>query len=395
MFSLRSWFYPYGISFQNENVAEIREITSSKNLVRILASVDGGLLYTLSRMAIKRQKPAEDNRPVTPVAKEADQIEITLRPSTLSEYVGQSDIKGHLNVYLQAAKKRTEPLGHTILHGPPGLGKTTLAYILAKEMGAQVRVTSGPAIEKPGDLASLLTNLQAGDMLFIDEIHRMRPAIEEVLYSAMEDFALDLVIGKGPSARSMRIDLQPFTLIGATTKVGAVSTPLRDRFIHNFKLSFYKPDELTKIVSRSAGILGITMEEAAASAIAHASRATPRIANRLVRSIRDFAQFNNEAAVEAKRVKLTLASLGIDERGLDNTDRLILLTIIEKFSGGPVGVASLAAALSEEEETLEDVYEPYLIQCGFLHRTPKGRAVTKLAYELLGMEVPGGQQMLI
>ncbi len=331
---------------------------------------------------------------MTPVAKEADQIEITLRPSTLAEYVGQSDIKDHLHVYLQAAKKRTEPLGHTILHGPPGLGKTTLAYILAKEMGAQIRVTSGPAIEKPGDLASLLTNLQAGDMLFIDEIHRMRPAIEEVLYSAMEDFALDLVIGKGPSARSMRIDLQPFTLIGATTKVGSVSTPLRDRFIHNFKLSFYKPEELGKIVLRSSGILGIQMEEKAASAIAHASRATPRIANRLVRSIRDFAQFNNEATVAHDRVKLTLASLGIDERGLDNTDRLILLTIIEKFAGGPVGVGSLAAALSEEEETLEDVYEPYLIQCGFMQRTPKGRTVTKLAYDLLGMDAPGGQMSM-
>ncbi len=344
-------------------------------------------------MAIERRKRAEEAVDVRPVASD-EQAEATLRPSTLEEYIGQSDIKAHLKVYLQAAKKRSEPLGHTILHGSPGLGKTTLAFILAKEMGAQVRVTSGPAIEKAGDLASLLTNLQAGDILFIDEIHRMRPAIEEVLYSAMEDYALDLVIGKGPSARSMRIDLQPFTLVGATTKVGAVSMPLRDRFIHNFKLSFYKPEEIRSIVERTAKILSLPIEKSAADLVAGASRATPRIANRLVRSIRDFAQVNEEGAVSASRVKSTLQLLGIDERGLDSTDRLILLTIVEKFGGGPVGLGSLAAALSEEEETLEDVYEPYLIQCGFLQRTPKGRAATKLAYELLGMNMPEGNQTL-
>lgn len=327
-------------------------------------------------------------------AKETDQADTTLRPVSLKEYVGQSDIKEHLHVYLQAAKKRFEPLGHTILHGPPGLGKTTLAYILAREMGAQVRVTSGPAIEKPGDLASLLTNLQAGDVLFIDEIHRLRPAIEEVLYSAMEDYALDLMIGKGPSARSMRIDLQPFTLVGATTKVGAVSMPLRDRFIHNFKLSFYKLDELKKIVERTARILALSVESDAAELVARASRATPRIANRLVRSIRDFSQMHEEDSVTASRVKTTLTSLGIDDKGLDTTDRLIILTIIEKFSGGPVGLGSLAAALSEEEETLEDVYEPYLIQCGYLQRTPKGRAATRMAYELMGMKMPEGAQQL-
>lgn len=345
-------------------------------------------------MAIERRKRAAE--PVDPVAVKSDndQTDLRLRPSTLSEYIGQSDIKAHLSIYLQAAQKRTEPLGHTILHGPPGLGKTTLAFILAKEMGAQVRITSGPAIEKPGDLASLLTNLQAGDVLFIDEIHRMRPAIEEVLYSAMEDYALDLVIGKGPSARSMRIDLQPFTLIGATTKVGAVSMPLRDRFIHNFKLSFYTPEEVSKIVQRTADILSLRIDTSAASLVAQASRATPRIANRLVRSIRDFAQVNEEETVSASRVKSTLQLLGIDERGLDSTDRLILLTLIEKFGGGPVGLGSLAAALSEEEETLEDVYEPYLIQCGFLQRTPKGRTVTKHAYELLGMDLPEGSQTL-
>ncbi len=347
-------------------------------------------------MAIQRTKRKQQDTDVhvTVNDKDAEQADSTLRPSILDEYVGQSEIKEHLKVYLHAAKKRSEPLGHTILHGPPGLGKTTLAYILAKEMGAQVRVTSGPAIEKPGDLASLLTNLQSGDVLFIDEIHRMRPAIEEVLYSAMEDYALDLMIGKGPSARSMRIDLQPFTLVGATTKVGAMSMPLRDRFIHNFKLTFYKPEEVQRIVQRTAHILSLSIDVEAARLLALASRATPRIANRLVRSIRDFAQVNEEVTVSAARVQATLGLLGIDDRGLDTTDRLILLTIIEKFGGGPVGLGSLSAALSEEEETLEDVYEPYLIQCGFLHRTPKGRAVTKLAYELLGMDIPEGERQL-
>lgn len=325
------------------------------------------------------------------VTKDADQTDASLRPATLSEYVGQTDMKRHLSVYLEATKVRGEPLGHTVLHGPPGLGKTTLAYILAKEMGAQIRVTSGPAIEKPGDLASLLTNLQKGDILFIDEIHRMRPAIEEVLYSAMEDYALDLVIGKGPSARSMRIDLQPFTLVGATTKIGAISMPLRDRFIHTFKLQFYSTDELTNIVQRTARILSISVDPQAATFIAQASRATPRIANRLVRSIRDFAQVSGEGEVSAKRVRSTLNSLGIDERGLDTTDRLILLSIIEKFGGGPVGLGALAAMLSEEEESLEDVYEPYLLQCGYLQRTPKGRTVTRMAYDLLGMDPPAQQ----
>jgi Holliday junction DNA helicase RuvB len=255
-------------------------------------------------------------------------------------------------------------------------------------MGAQVRVTSGPAIEKPGDLASLLTNLQQGDILFIDEIHRMRPVVEEVLYSAMEDFALDLVIGKGPSARSMRIDLQPFTLIGATTKIGAVSTPLRDRFIHTFRLQFYSPDELGAIVRRTAGILQIQIDNDASGIIAHASRATPRIANRLVRSVRDFAQVSDEKNISATRVRATLTSLGIDERGLDRNDRLLLLSIIEKFNGGPVGLGALSAILSEEQETIEDVYEPFLLQCGFLQRTPKGRIAGKLAYELFDMPAP-------
>lgn len=342
-------------------------------------------------MTITR-KPRRQEKLDSALTKPADEkLEATLRPTTLGDYIGQSELKKHLVVYLEAARKRSEPLGHTILHGPPGLGKTTLAYILAKEMNAQIRVTSGPAIEKPGDLASLLTNLQAGDILFIDEIHRLRPAIEEVLYSAMEDYALDLMIGKGPSARSMRIELQPFTLVGATTKAGAVSMPLRDRFIHHFKLAFYQPDELKQIVSRTAGILSMQIDSAAAEALARASRSTPRIANRLVRSVRDFAQVNDEGTVSADRVKATLTLLGIDERGLDNTDRLILLSIIEKFNGGPVGLGALAAMLSDEEETLEDVYEPYLLQCGYLQRTPKGRVATKMAYELMGMQMPSGQ----
>jgi len=250
-------------------------------------------------------------------------------------------------------------------------------------MGSQMRTTSGPAIEKPGDLASLLTNLEEGDVLFIDEIHRMRPAIEEVLYSAMEDFALDLVIGKGPTARSMRLDLKPFTLVGATTKIGSVSAPLRDRFSHHFKLQFYNDIEMEQIVERTAGILDVTMDAGAARSVALSCRATPRIANRLVRSVRDFAQVQDETVVSKDRVLSTLKKLGIDNKGLDDTDRMILRTVIEKFGGGPVGVSTLAAATAEEIDTLEDVYEPYLMQCGYLHRTPKGRMVTKLAYELL------------
>lgn len=324
----------------------------------------------------------------TQTARESDTFEQTLRPRTIAEYVGQSEIKGHLLVYIAAAKKRTEPLGHTLLHGPPGLGKTTLAHIMAHEMGSQLRVTSGPAIEKPGDLASMLTNLQEGDVLFIDEIHRLRPAIEEVLYSAMEDYCLDLVIGKGPSARSMRLTLKPFTLVGATTKVGTVSAPLRDRFIHNFKLSFYTLPEMEQIVLRTARILGVPLSDGAADRIGSSCRATPRIANRLVRAMRDFAQVSGEKDISLERVCSTLETLGIDDRGLDRTDRAILQAIIEKFSGGPVGLGTLAAVTAEEEETLEDVYEPYLMQQGYLQRTPKGRMATQLAYSLLGMNMP-------
>lgn len=338
-------------------------------------------------MALERKRKEIAAETVS-TALDSEQIDSTLRPNSLQEYVGQSAIKGHLLVYIEAAKKRSEPLGHTVLHGPPGLGKTTLAFIIAKEMNANVRVTSGPAIEKAGDLASLLTNLQAGDVLFIDEIHRLRPAIEEVLYSAMEDYVLDIMIGKGPSARSMRIDIQPFTLVGATTKVGAMSMPLRDRFIHNFKLSFYELPEMQQIVERAANILDVPMEAGAAYHIATASRATPRIANRLVRSVRDFAQVNNEGMIGADRVASTLKTLGIDDKGLDHTDRQILRMMIEKFAGGPVGLSTMAAAIADEEETIEDVYEPYLLQCGYIQRTPKGRVVTARAYELLGLSPP-------
>ncbi|MDA0376149.1 MAG: Holliday junction branch migration DNA helicase RuvB [bacterium] len=343
-------------------------------------------------MVIKRQKRKESAVQPTQAPSETEVFEVTLRPKKLCEYIGQSAIKEHLIVHIEAAKKRGEPLGHAVLHGPPGLGKTTLANIIAREMGSQMRGTSGPAIEKPGDLASILSNLEEGDVLFIDEIHRMRPAIEEVLYSAMEDFALDLVIGKGPAARSMRLDLKPFTLVGATTKIGTISAPLRDRFTHNFKLNFYNDIEMEQIVERTAGILEVPLEEGAAYLLAKSCRSTPRIANRLVRSIRDFAQVRDETTVSKHRVETTLGKLGIDNKGLDHTDREILRTIIEKFAGGPVGLSTLAAATAEEADTLEDVYEPYLMQCGYLQRTAKGRTVTELGYKLLGITLNADAQ---
>lgn len=339
-------------------------------------------------MVIKKQTRKQAT--VTPVKtnRDNDQFEETLRPKNLTEYVGQPKIREHLTVYIQAAKTRREPLGHTLLHGPPGLGKTTLAHIIGHEIRAQVRVTSGPAIEKPGDLASLLTHLSEGDVLFIDEVHRLRPVIEEVLYSAMEDFALDIVIGKGPTARSMRLDIKPFTLVGATTKIGSMSAPLRDRFIHNFKLDFYSDAEMEKIVHRTAGILKIDLEAKAAKRIAAAARSTPRIANRLVRAVRDFATVKNENLISVTRVAETMSSLGIDDYGLDDMDRQILSVLIEKFSGAPVGLNTLAAATAEEEQTLEEVYEPFLLQQGFIQRTPKGRTATRRAYDLLGLQIP-------
>jgi Holliday junction DNA helicase RuvB len=338
----------------------------------------------IERTRERRQKTAE------PAATPADrvQVENTLRPRSLREYVGQTKVKEHLLIHVGAARTRKDPLGHTLLHGPPGLGKTTLAHIIAHEMGAQVRVTSGPAIEKPGDLASVLTNLERGDVLFIDEVHRLRPAIEEVLYSAMEDFVLDIVIGKGPMARSVRLTLQPFTLIGATTKAGSVSAPLRDRFLHHFKLGFYDHAEMVQIVERSAGILNVPLEARAGGRIAAASRATPRIANRLVCAVRDFAQVAGQSGITLPCVEQALTSLEVDDDGLDATDRRILTTIVDNFAGGPIGLSTLAAMLAEEEETLEDVYEPYLLQQGFLQRTPKGRVATARAYAKLGRAVP-------
>ncbi len=336
-------------------------------------------------MALQRRRLAQT---VDPLEQVVDKVEQTLRPQYLQEYVGQEKIKSHLQVHMTAARKRKEPLGHTLLHGPPGLGKTTLAHVIAREMAAQIRVTSGPALEKPGDVASLLTNLQAGDILFIDEVHRLRPPLEEILYGAMEDGVLDIVIGKGPTARSVRLQLQPFSLIGATTKVGAISAPLRDRFLHVFKLGFYAAEEMEAIVGRAADILQVPLGDGAARRIADASRATPRVGNRLIRAVRDFAEVRGVSPVDFSIVEETLRCLEIDGEGLDATDHCVLKTLVQDFAGGPVGLSTLAAILAEEEETLEEVYEPYLLQQGYLQRTPKGRIATPKAYQKVGIPLP-------
>ena len=322
-----------------------------------------------------------------------DENEGSLRPKTLREYIGQEKAKGNLEVFIQAAKMRGEPLDHVLLHGPPGLGKTTLSGIIANEMGVNIRITSGPAIEKPGDLAALLTNLAENDILFVDEIHRLNRSVEEILYPAMEDFAIDIIIGKGPSANSIRLDLPKFTLIGATTRSGQLSAPLRDRFGVILRLELYTPEELRRIVERSAGILGISIEHDGAEEIARRSRGTPRIANRILRRVRDFAQVTADGIITRQVADEALNRLEIDHLGLDSLDRRMLRSIIEYYSGGPVGVETLAATINEESVTLEDVYEPYLLQQGFLTRTPRGRCVTQKAYEHLGIPFHGQQQL--
>lgn len=320
--------------------------------------------------------------------------EIGLRPHTLDEYIGQEKVKENLSIYMEAARKRSEPLDHVLLYGPPGLGKTTLAGIIANTMDVQIRVTSGPAIEKPGDLAALLTNLNAGDVLFIDEIHRLSRSVEEVLYPAMEDRVIDIIIGKGPSARSIRLDLQPFTLVGATTRAGQLTAPLRDRFGVILRLELYTREQLAQIVTRSAAILGIEIEEDGALEVASRSRGTPRIANRLLRRCRDFAQVIGSGIITLADAKTALERMEIDALGLDNIDRMLLTAMIRNYNGGPVGLETIAAAIGEEAVTIEDVYEPYLMQIGFLSRTPRGRQVTPAAYRHLGIEMPGQQSML-
>lgn len=324
-----------------------------------------------------------------------DNNEGSLRPRALSEYIGQKKAKDNLSVFIQAAKMRNEPLDHVLLHGPPGLGKTTLAGIIANEMGVNMRITSGPTIEKAGDLAALLTNLQENDILFVDEIHRLNRAVEEILYPAMEDYAIDIIIGKGPSANSIRLDLPRFTLIGATTRSGQLTAPLRDRFGVTLRLELYSPDELQLIVSRSADILGIEIEPSGAREIALRSRGTPRIANRMLRRVRDFAQVTSDGVITLKVADEALTRLEVDKLGLDSLDRRMLRAIIEFYGGGPVGLDTLAATINEEAVTLEDVYEPYLLQQGFITRTPRGRCVTRRAYEHLGIEYLGQQQIEI
>jgi Holliday junction DNA helicase RuvB len=330
-----------------------------------------------------------DSRIVTTTRVDEDaQYEAGLRPRILNDYIGQDRIRENLQVAIAAAKQRQEPLDHVLLHGPPGLGKTTLAYVIANEMGVQVRATSGPAIERPGDLVGIVTNLAAGDVLFIDEIHRMSPVVEEILYPALEDYEVDIVIGQGPSARTVKMRLERFTLIGATTRTGLLTSPLRSRFGIVHRLEFYTAADLEEIIRRSARILAIPVDDAAAVEIAKRSRGTPRIANRLLRRVRDYAQVRAAGTVTLDVANAALKLLEVDEHGFDETDRKLLRTIIEKFGGGPVGLNTIAAAISEEKDAIEDIYEPFLIQIGFLDRTPRGRVATPLAYAFLGIETP-------
>ncbi|MGC8719376.1 MAG: Holliday junction branch migration DNA helicase RuvB [Thermodesulforhabdaceae bacterium] len=336
------------------------------------------------------------DRLVTPKRKDEDLVvEQNLRPRRLCDYIGQEEVKESLRVFIEAAKQRGEALDHVLLHGYPGLGKTSLATIISYELGVNIRTTSGPVLERPGDLAAILTNLEPRDVLFIDEIHRLNPTVEEILYPAMEDFQIDIIIGQGPSARSIKLDLPPFTLVGATTRAGLLSPPLRDRFGVILRLDFYKPEELKQIVERSARILGIAIEEAGAMEIAKRSRGTPRIANRILRRVRDFAQVRADGVITEEVAKKALELLDVDEKGFDAMDRRILKLIIEHYDGGPVGIDTLAAALSEEKGTIEDVYEPYLIQQGYIRKTPRGRVATRKAYEHFGKQKTIGKQLTI
>jgi Holliday junction DNA helicase RuvB len=343
----------------------------------------------------KINKDEVEDRLISPIERKGDEaLDLSLRPKTLAEYIGQEKIKANLEITIAAAKKRGEPIEHVLLYGAPGLGKTTLAHVIANEIGANIKITSGPAIEKAGDLAAILTNLEAGDILFIDEIHRLRKTIEEILYPAMEDYSLDIIMGKGPSARTLRLDLPKFTIIGATTLASLLSAPLRDRFGITHHLSFYEIGDIERIITRSAKILGVEMDDNAKNAIASRSRRTPRIANRLLKRVRDYCDVKGDGRITLKDCLEAFEMLEVDELGLDLIDRRILETIAVKFKGGPVGLNTLAASTGEEMDTIENMYEPYLMQLGFLDRSPRGRIITHLGYEHLGMKMPGIDKLI-